>query len=168
MKAHTFLAIALLALTSPTIFAAGEREGQPFHRAVSEDSSEARMHVEQMETHMKEMRKEMAEIYQIKDSDERKTRLREHLADMAKMMQEMRKMRPHMSPPETAAHLQMVDNRLDLLQDLVDQMLKSQMMSDEDTFDALREHFEFRDVNVFFTTGRDDVHLRNRRPTLRC
>jgi protein subunit release factor A len=131
MKPYTLLTIAALALSSPLALAAGDGGGHPGHKKSSYGSSEAQHHIDQMQAHMQEMRKKMAEIRQIKDSDERKTRLRNHLRDMAKMMQEMRKPRPQ---TEASVHLQMVEKRVDLLQDLVNQMLMSKMMWDEGTF----------------------------------
>ncbi|MEN8132500.1 MAG: hypothetical protein ABFS45_20430 [Pseudomonadota bacterium] len=134
MKSYTLLTLAALALSSPLVLAAGDVGGHPGHQKFSFSIAEAQSHIDQMQAHMQEMRKEMAAIHQLKDSDERETRLRKHLNDMAKMMQEMRKMRPQMSPKESAVHLQMVEQRVDLLQDLVDQMLKSKMAWDEGTF----------------------------------
>ena len=84
-------------------------------------------HIDQMEAHMKDMKKEMAEIRQIKDPDKRKTRLQKHMQDMAKMMHEMHEMRPKMSSSETAVHLRMIEKRVDLLQDLFNLMLQSQL-----------------------------------------
>lgn len=127
MKAYTLLALLPLALGSPLTSAAED----PQHHMKSDPSmGMAQTHIDQMEAHMKEMSKEMDEIHKIKDPYKRKTALQKHMQDMAQMMQKMHEMRPQMSPSETAAHLQMVEKRVDLLQDLVNQMLKRQMVDE--------------------------------------
>lgn len=126
MKAYTLLALVPLALGSPLTTAIGGQH----HMQSKPSMGAAQMHIDQMESHMKEMSKDMAEIRQIKDPDQRKARLQKHMQGMAKMMQEMHKMRPEMSPSETAVHLQMVEKRVDLLQDLFNQMLQSQMVDE--------------------------------------
>ncbi|MEN8132498.1 MAG: hypothetical protein ABFS45_20420 [Pseudomonadota bacterium] len=127
MKVYTLLALVPLALSSPLTSAA---EGPKHHMQPQSSMEMSQMHIDKMEAHMKDMKKEMAEIRQLKDPDQKKARLQKHMQDMAKMMQEMHKMRPEMSPSETAAHLQMVEKRVDLLQDLFNQMLQSQLVKE--------------------------------------
>jgi phage shock protein A len=127
MKAYTLLVLVPLALSSPLILAAEE----PKHHMQSQSSmGMSQTHIDQMEAHMKDMKKEMAEIRQIKDTNKRKARLQKHMQSMANMMQEMHKMRPEMSSSETTVHLQMIEKRVDLLQDFFNLMLQSQLVKE--------------------------------------
>ena len=132
MKAYTLLAAVLLVLASPLSFSAegGRMTHHPDMKGRPADMAEMSAHMDQMQTHMKEMRIEMAEIAQIKDPDKRKARLQKHMQEMAKMMKGMHDLTPMMTQEETKAHLAMVERRVDLLQELLDQLLKSQMISE--------------------------------------
>jgi hypothetical protein len=139
MKAYTLLAAVLLAFINPLAFSA-EGGGMTHHPDMKGGASMAEMsaHMDQMQSHLKAMRKEMAEIAQIKDPDEREARLRKHLQEMAKMMKGMRDLTPVMTPAETKAHLAMVERRVDLLQELVDQILQRDVIA-EGTFPKTHE-----------------------------
>lgn len=127
MKAYTLLALVPLTLSSSQTAAAQELkqniQSQP-------SMGPAQEHIDQMEVYMKEMSKDMAEIRLLLDPYERKVRLQRHMQSMAKMMREMHRIRPKMSPSETAAHLRMVEKRVDMLQYLIDQILQSQMVKE--------------------------------------
>ena len=126
MKTYPLLAILVLALTSP--LALGEGPPGKFPGVTHPGMAEVREHLDQMQAHMKTMRQEMAEISQIKAPEERMKRLQTHLQGMAKMMQDMHDIRPMMSSTELTSHVKLVEKRMDVLQDLVDLMLNSQMI----------------------------------------
>ena len=126
MKTYPLVALLVLALTSSLALGGGPPGKYPGvnHSSIAEMSA----HLDQMQAHLKDMRQEMAEISQIKEPNERIRRLQKHLQGMAKLMQDMHDMRPMMSPTELTTHVELVERRMDVLQDLMDQILKSQII----------------------------------------
>jgi|GEM_PF-4262421 len=86
-------------------------------------------HMNKMQTHMQEMRQEMTTIRQIKDPKERHARMKKHLQGMSSMMKEMHNNHPMMSGDDQQAHMQMLEKRLDLLQEMMTQVVEVQSES---------------------------------------
>ena len=83
-------------------------------------------HMNKMHTHMQEMNQEMTTIRQIKDPKERRARMQKHLQGMSAMMKDMHKNQPMMSGDDQQAHIQMLEKRVDLLQEMMTQVVEVQ------------------------------------------
>ncbi len=92
-------------------------------------------HMNQMQTHMQQMKMEMAKIQQLKDSKARHARMQKHLENMSSMMKTMHEKNPKMSGEDVGMHMKMLEKRLDLLQDMMTQVVEVQTV----TFPAILE-----------------------------
>ncbi len=114
MRLKPFATIVMLLAFSPWAMAAG---------------MSGMAHMEQMETHLKKMDAEMQAINRIMDPKEKRARMQQHLKEMTRMMHNMNENMPTMSSQEQGLHMQMLEKRLDLLQQMMTQVVDAQAAS---------------------------------------
>jgi len=92
-------------------------------------------HMGKMQTHLQEMRMEMTSIRLIKDPRERRLQMQKHLLGMTSMMNAMHNIYPKMSEMDQQVHMQMLEKRLDLLQEMIMQVVEVQYQEISDDTD---------------------------------
>lgn len=104
------------------------------HSHGSKMSSNPMQHMEKMDAHMATMKKEMAEIRTIKDPMERKRKMRAHMKEMSGMMTTMHASHPNMSGADQQTHIRLLEKRVDLLEESVNQVFEHETF-DIETYD---------------------------------
>ena len=116
MKIQTLILSTALIL-APTFAVTAGAEG------MSSDMSK-------MQAHMQSMQTEMAQIRAIKDPSARKAAMQKHMEGMMSMMQGMQGMNhSKMMAGSSAQDIAYLNERVDLLQDMINQMVQSRAAS---------------------------------------